>query len=549
VPDRQFFQNASEHYEAGRLIEASAACAEGLRRSPRDAGLHTLFGDVLHAQGRLDDAIAAYDRALLIDEELHGAWYASGCAFLTKRVYATALARFEQAAAIAPADAAAHHNLGTALFKLGLTDEAIRQFRRSLTLRDSFLPRTAIATSIPGSPGADHATVLAARRDWFETHLPPAPARTVSRLGAGGRLRIGYLSSFFESSHWMKPVWGLINQHDRQAFDIHLFSDCPEAKCIGYARHSRDRFHDISNLSNRDAAARIEASEIDILIDLNGYSQVTRLAVVAQKPATIQVAWFNSYATSGMGCFDYLIGDEHVIAPEEEQFYTERIVRVPGCYLTFDVRYPVPDVVDPPALNAGYVTFGCLASQYKITPPVVEAWSRILRRSPSSKLFLKNATLEHEANRSHLACRFRQHGIAADRLEFAGPAEHFDFLAAYSRIDIAVDTFPYNGGTTTSEAIWQGVPVLTFRGDRWAGRQSTSIMRTAGLDAFVADDVDDYVERAVRLAEDAQSPTRLAELRRGMRARLAAAPLCDTIAFARAIEDLYRQFARAGAGS
>ncbi|HET8549048.1 MAG TPA: hypothetical protein VFL57_13620, partial [Bryobacteraceae bacterium] len=184
--------------------------------------------------------------------------------------------------------------------------------------------------------------------------------------------------------------------------------------------------------------------------------------------------------------------------------------------------------------------------QYKITPAVVETWSRILARCPSSKLFLKNAVLEHEANQKHLAARFRRHGIPADRLEFGGRAEHYEFLAAYSRIDLALDTFPYNGGTTTSEAVWQGVPVLTFRGDRWASRQSTSIMLTAGLEEFVADDVNDYVERAVRLAQDPESPARLTELRRSMRARLAASPLCDTMRFARAMEEKYREFVAAG---
>jgi predicted O-linked N-acetylglucosamine transferase (SPINDLY family) len=189
------------------------------------------------------------------------------------------------------------------------------------------------------------------------------------------------------------------------------------------------------------------------------------------------------------------------------------------------------------------------ASQYKITPLVVEAWSRILARAPSSKLFLKNASLAHEENQNHLAARFRQHGIARNRLKFSGPAKHFEFLTAYSHMDVALDTFPYNGGTTTSEAIWQGVPVLTFRGDRWASRQSTSIMLTAGVDTFVGDDVDDYVERAVQLAQHSEAPARLNELRHGMRTRLTASPLCDTIGFARAMEDAYGRFVMSAMGN
>jgi protein O-GlcNAc transferase len=510
--------------------------------SRADADRHKQAGDLLHAEGRLEDAIAEYERALALDDGLLGAWYSCGCAWLTKEIFPKALACFEAAAALAPDDAAVQHNAGTAAFNLGLMDEAIARFRRSLELADSFLPRTAIATLIPGSPAADHAAVLAARRDWFAAHLPQPPGRGLPRDAHTRRLRIGYLSSFFQSPNWMKPVWGLINHHDRDAFDIHLFSDCAQSMCEGYEPHERDTFHDITALSNHDAARRIERSEIDLLIDLNGYSRITRLAVAAQRPAPIQAVWFNMYATSGMACFDYLIGDEHVIAPEEEPFYTEKVVRIPGSCLTFRVDYPVPDVGDPPVLSAGHVTFGCLNSQYKITPAVVDAWSQILRRVPSAKLLLKNAALEHETNREHLAERFRRLGIEAGRLEFDGPAAHWDFLAAYSRIDIALDTFPYNGGTTTSEAIWQGVPVLTFRGDRYASRMSTSIMRAAGLDAFVATDVDDYVERAVSLAAESQSAAWVSEMRRGMRARLAASQLFDTTTFTRAMEAKYREF-------
>ena len=543
MPDNPYLSEAAAHLEAGRLAEASAACAEGLRKSPAEAGLHQMHGNVLQSQQLLDEAIAAYDRALAIDDRLPGAWFASGCAQLSKGEYAAALDRFERTVALAPEFGPVHHNAGTALFKLGLADEALGRFRRSLELRDDFRARTALATLIPGGPGADHAAVLAARRDWFVEHLAPAPVKALRRgLDAGGRLRIGYLSSFFQARHWMKPVWGLVNRHDRSGFEVHLFSDGPESGCVGYRRDERDRFHDISALSNRDAAARIEASEIDILVDLNGYSNVPRLAVVAQRPAPIQAAWFNMYATSGMACFDYLVGDAQVIDPDEERFYSERVVRVPGSYLTFDVGYPVPDVADPPCRSSGRLTFGCLASQYKITPPVVEAWSRLLERAPGSKLLLKNAALGSAANRAHVSDRFARRGISADRLELEGPAEHFDFLSAYARVDVALDTFPYNGGTTTMEALWQGVPVLTFRGDRWASRQSASLLRAGGLDEFVAGGIEDYVDRAVRLAAD---PKPLADLRRGLRARLAASSVNDTTAFARSMEALYRGFVEA----
>jgi predicted O-linked N-acetylglucosamine transferase (SPINDLY family) len=375
-------------------------------------------------------------------------------------------------------------------------------------------------------------------------HLPPVdPAKKFPREPPVGRtLRIGYISSFFHSRNWMKPVWGLINHHDRQRVQVYLFSDAPESACDGgYAKQPTDQFHDISALSNVAAAERIEACNLDVLVDLNAFSRIDRLAVLSLKPAPILIAWFNMYATSGMVCYDYLVGDEHVVLPGEEEFYSERVLRLPCCYLTFEVSYPVPDVVDPPVRTAGALTFGCLASQYKITPQVVQTWSEILKRVPGTKLFLKNSTLGRDANREFFFRRFERCGIPRERIEAEGPSEHYQFLAAYGRMDIALDTFPYNGGTTTSEALWQGVPVLTFRGDRWAARQSTSILRAGGLDEFIADNRDGYVKQAVALAQAPDTPSRLTELRRNMRSRLACSSLFDTARLAKHMEELYQR--------
>lgn len=499
-----------------------------------------------HGLGRLDEAIDTYREAIRLNDHFHPAWYAIACALEVKGEDAEALRSFRKALSLAPDHGEAHHNLGKVLHKLGLVDEAMEEFRNALSLGKGFLPLTAIATLIPGSPHATNSAVLEWRRLWAQTHLPPVDPHKWSRHtpAQGRRLRIGYLSSFFQSQNWMKPVWGLVNHHNRDRFEVLLFSDGPEPACQPcYQRHPVDRFYDITGLSNRATAEMIEGCNLDILVDLNGYSRIDRLAVVALKPAPVIIGWFNLYATSGMACYDYLIGDYEVIPPEEEVFYTEKVLRIPGCYLTFEVSYPVPDVVDPPMVSNGTLTFGCLASQYKITDPVVETWSRILVSTRDTRLFLKNAALGPEANREFLAKRFESRGVARGRIVMEGPSDHFDYLAAYRSLDVALDTFPYNGGTTTSESLWQGVPVITYPGDRWAARQSTSINRAAGLEEFVADDLDDYVNRAVSLAKDPRTPARLKELRHAMRDRLAHSSLCDTTNFARNMEGLYQDIA------
>ena len=338
----------------------------------------------------------------------------------------------------------------------------------------------------------------------------------------------------------MKPVWGLINAHDRTRFEIVLFSDGPLEK-IGseYRRDSRDSFFDITGLSNEHVADLIRNQHIDILVDLNAFSKFPRLPLFAMRPAPVQVQWFALFATSGMSCFDALIGDSTVIRPGDSEFFVEPLFRVPGSYMTFEVGYSVPEITSPPCTRGNPFTFGCLAPQYKITPEVLKAWSRILEGAPRSRLILKSAFLEIEGNQEWLRDRLSANVIDNSRVILEGPAEHYAFLETYSRIDIALDTFPYNGGTTTTEALWQGVPVLTFEGDRWVGRISASLLKNAGLGEYVADHLEGHIRQAIAVANDPETPMKLSSQRRGARDRLRNTSVCDVVAFTHSIEFIY----------
>jgi predicted O-linked N-acetylglucosamine transferase (SPINDLY family) len=225
---------------------------------------------------------------------------------------------------------------------------------------------------------------------------------------------------------------------------------------------------------------------------------------------------------------------------------SERFVALPLSYLTFEVTYPVPEVAHAPCVHNRYVTFGSLVSQYKLTVPVVEAWSRILGAVPTSRLVLANRALESACNREHLLARFETCGIARDRLELLGPADHAEFLRYYDRIDVALDAFPYNGGTTTMEAIWQGVPVLTFNGDRWASRTSQTLLYRAGLGDWVMSSVDTYVDRAIALARDRAEWGMLADIRGSMREQVKQSSACDVTRLARCMERVFLLLHRLG---
>jgi predicted O-linked N-acetylglucosamine transferase (SPINDLY family) len=504
------------------------------------------LGDTLTALGRGADAAQCYESAIATEPGFARAWFASACLERDRHDYAAAAERFRQACQLRPEWAEAHHNLGQALFQTGQVDEALAEFKVAAEAGSGDVSRAMAAVIVPGSPVADNATILAVRQDWARREFAGTGRRDdrpQNAMVCPTKLRIGYLSSFFHRRNWMKPVWGVIHGHDRTGFEIHLFSDGPE-EAIGeeYRRSAGDVFHDISGLSNEAAAAAIEQAGVDVLVDLNGYSAMARLPLVAARPAPVVIGWFNLYATSGMEAYDWLVGDAVTIPEEEEQFYCERIARVPGTYLAFEVGYPAPEVSAPPCLETGgRLAFGSLASQYKITPEVVAAWSAILRQAPGSTLLIRNAGLEAEGMRGFVRARFEGEGIGADRLDLEGPAEHDEFLGSYGRIDVALDPFPYNGGTTTMEALWQGVPVISFRGDRWAARTSASLELAAGLGEFVAAGREGYVALAVELARSAETPPRLAELRRNMRDRLRRSPACDTAGLARHLERIYRE--------
>jgi predicted O-linked N-acetylglucosamine transferase (SPINDLY family) len=591
------------YYNAGVVLERLARYDEALLRlrkavelNPNSAQAHAHLASVLQLQGNVDDAIASYRQALAIDENLAPAWYGLahaqlgrrehidaiagfrraveldqqlaiawfglGCAQIALSEYAAAAESFSRLVALEPENAEAHQNLGQSLFNLGQVDPGIDHFRSAARLAESRpdaarlieLALRSIAVAIPGSPKSDHQAVLDARRAWGARHqIKLPPDGTFDRRGDRRPLRIGYVSAFFGRDNWMKPVWALINQHDRSEVQIHLFSDGEIPTTSGgaahgtvhaYRRHETDRVHEISQLDNDAVAALVRDQQIDIVVDLNGYSRMDRLPLFARRPAPVSVGWFNMYATTGVDWFDYLIGDEHVIELPEEPFYSEKIIRVPGSYLTFSVDYPVPEVTPPPCLSSGAITFGCLASQYKLTDEVLDAWCAILAACRTARLVLKNTALGRESNREYMCRAFASRGIEPARIELDGPAEHFAFLQKYAEIDIALDPFPYNGGTTTTEAIWQGVPVLTFYGDRWASRTSATILREGGLRSWVAPHVAGYIQLAIDWATATDAPLRLAELRTTMRDHLRQSSVCATEPFARAMESIYRDLWR-----
>jgi protein O-GlcNAc transferase len=496
--------------------------------------------DALHEAHKLPEAIAAYRDAVRADPGPYRAWYGLGCALYTTGAFADAVTALRRAIRCAPKAMPARATLGEALYALGQLTDSNRNYARIAREGDAMLKHLAlgnIACAAPSDPAMDNTAIRAAREAWIAAEAAAITPLAVKPRKPDGKIRVGYLGAFFGSKNWMKGYMGVINAHDRDRFEVHFLADrtAPSAEA-GYRDHADDRIWGITGVPNDRLAGLIAEAKLDVLVDLNGYSFQRRLPLLLYKAAPVQFSWVGMYGTTGIGGLDGVIGDAAVAPPEEEKFFSEPIVRVRHTYLTFDIFYPVPDVVPPPCLTNGFVTFGSLASAYKITDAVIAAWSRILKGVPGARLLLRNRTMGEPGNAADFRARFAAQGVGAERLMLEGGAEHFEFLRTYDRIDIALDAFPYNGGTTTAEAIWQGVPLITFNGDRWASRTSRTILLAAGLGDFAAPDEASFIATAIRMG---LSPEALAEPRMSQRTRLAATPAFDSAALCREMEALY----------
>ncbi|MCA9168789.1 MAG: hypothetical protein KDB23_14040, partial [Planctomycetales bacterium] len=413
------------------------------------------------ASGEYMAALRLLDRIIGLGNPSASVWLKTGNGLLAVREFAQAIGAFANAVAIDSQLVEAHHNLARAYYTLGELDRATPHLWQTVKLTDQIDPWLALATVLPNAPNASHDQVLGARREFAKRLAEASQVSAVKRPARSKRIasepiRVAYLSAHFAGRNYMKPVWALVNHHDRRRIHVHLLCDKESpTQFAGYQRHANDTIHDVSKLDDVSLASLLEQLQIDVLVDLSAFSYTSRLSLFTRPLTPVTIAWFNMYATSGLPAFDHIIGDRHVIWPAEEQYYSETVLRLPLSYLTFEVDYPVPDVAPAPCFSRQQFTFGSLVSQYKITEPTCAAWSEMLTRCPMSRLILANTELKSPHNRDYVIQRFVDNGVAREQIVCLPPTDHDKFLRYYDQIDLALDSFPYSGGTTTMEALWQ----------------------------------------------------------------------------------------------
>jgi len=356
------------------------------------------------------------------------------------------------------------------------------------------------------------------------------------------RLRIGYVSGdlrFHPVGYFLDKVFAA---HDASAVEIYCYANTVTSDAItDRLRAASHQWRVIAGLPDEAVVAQIRDDGIDILIDLAGHTDMNRLLMFALRPAPVQVSWLGYFGTAGLGAIDYTLMDKASVPPGDERWFREAIARLPYGRFCYQPHAEAPEPAAPPVCRRGYVMFGSFNNIAKIGPDVVQLWARVLDAVPRSRLLLKWTSLGEARARHRLVEAFAAAGIAEDRLELRGKSPHREMLGEYGDMDLALDPFPFGGGITSCDALWMGVPVLTLPGDRPASRQTLGFLQSLGLDDLVAASPDDYVAKAAQWAGDAD---RLAELRRTLRPRMAAAPLCDGPLFTRALEAALREMWR-----
>ncbi len=523
---------------AGEFAAALASMQAALAQDAANTAALIEAGLTYRALGRHDDARAAFERALASDPFSVPALMFLGNVAHEAAQLDAAVNRYQAALAIDPHNAALHYNLALTLMQRGEADAAVAAFRRCLAeepdypdARSSLLfALNVCAGATPEETAAEHFEWAKRYADslWREREFPNPP-------DAERRLRIGYVSADFFGHAAADFVHSFLPHHDRRDYQIICYCNAAlrEAPCDLYGHTWRD----VSALDDARLASLIEQDAIDVLVDLSGHTRGNRLLALARKPAPLQMTFLGYPNTTGMRAMDYRLTDAYADPPGAcEGLYRERLLRMPHslwCYC------PPADVAAEagalPALRNGYITFGSMNGVYKLNQDLLSLWADLLLRSKDARLLV--ATIPPGSVRERIARVFAQKGVDAARIEFVERVSKSDFRALHQRIDIALDSYPCNGGATTCDALWLGVPVISLAGDAFRARAGLSMLNAVGLPQLAARSPAGFLTLAADLAQDLG---RLQRLRAGLRQTMRNSPLCDALAYTRALEDLYR---------
>jgi len=572
------FQKAVTRYNAGQYQEAEILIENHLNRYPKDDVALNLAGLIAYHYGHHDSAIQFLQSAIQLDEREHRYHNNLGAALKDSGDFRGAIPCFHKALDLNPDYFEASYNLGGSYQALGELSQAIYWYEFTLARNPEFhLAYNNKACTYKDQGRIDKAIEVfqeAVRRnlsdavadsncllclnyleeiepaamyrhhlEWAERHAPEKSfvlCDYPNEALPNRRLRIGYVSADFRVHSVAFFMYPVIMGHDSETIEIFCYADVAKPDEVTQVLMSKaDHWINIHRMPDDQVYQCIQNDKIDILVDLAGHSGNNRMKLFARKPAPIQVAYLGYPNTTGLKAMDYRITDAVADPPgTTDMYYTEKLVRLPEGFLCYHPSAGCPDILAPPCLQNGYITFGSFNNRAKINAKVIGIWSDLLLRIPDSRLILKSSLVSDQDAKQQLLSLFVQNGIEETRIEVLPLLPFYEHLKQYQRVDIALDTFPYNGTTTTLEALWMGVPAVTLAGNMHASRVGASILSQLGLNNWIISSIHDYIDTTAVLANDIEN---LKYLRQTLRGKLQNSSLMNEKSFVLKFEAAYRR--------
>ena len=527
---------------AGKLPEAQSAYLAILERDPLN--VNALFGMAMVAEhaGDADASLHYHMRLAEMPAANARVQFALGNFFAKRYDFERARSRYRRVVDLVPEWSGAWNNLGNVEKYLGNLRGAIACYDRAVaTDPDNAALHSNALISVHYDYSTSHDQLFARHLAWTERHAAryyPHTRGWVNSKEPDRRLRLGYLSACFDGrilGHFLRNV---LPHHDDERFATYAYSSTlHQDDFTASLRSTVDHWREIRELPDDAVAAQVETDEIDILVDLDGHTPGSRLLVCARKPAPVQVTWLGYFNTTGLRTVDYILTDRYTTPDASPQRFTEIPLRLPDSRFCYAPVPYAPPVSVLPRTQQDAFTFGSFNRYDKLGPEVIDSWAEILRRVPASRLIIKNSAIAVPYARMELSRRLVGLGIPVNRFELRAKSPHADMLAEYGEIDLGLDTFPYNGGLTTCEALWMGVPIVAIEEERMISRQTSAMLRLVGAEEFIARTRDEYVALAVQWANDVE---RLASVRQSLRERMRSSPLCDGVRFTKNLERVLR---------
>jgi predicted O-linked N-acetylglucosamine transferase (SPINDLY family) len=560
----------------GRFSEAEQSLRQAVRLDPNDQLTLNHLGIVLLRLDRPSQAMTYFRRVLTLDPRSAQAHCNVGAALRQLGEHAAAMDSFRHALALNPTLSAAHAGMGEVLVDLGRPEEALERQREAVRLKpDSSRSHAALATAL-GLVGhlaeaeqsyrralelepdyreghsnliflldlmetTDVRTQQEERRRWYLQHAQKHESKAKphrNNRDPDRKLRIGYVSADFKNHSAFHAIAPVICGHDRSDFEVFCYSGVKhEDDATARIRMAADAWRPMLGVADDELAEQIRRDGVDILVDLSGHSDGHRLLVFARKPAPVQVTAWGHATGTGLKTMDYLFSDPVIVPREQRTFFAEELVDLP-CVLGYEAPEYMPAVSALPSTGGEPFTFGCVNRLQKITDRAIALWGRILASAPGARLLFKDGILDDASLRQRFLRRLQEvGGIASDRVVLLGRSAHAHHLATYQRVDIGLDPFPQNGGISTVEALYMGVPVVTLCGATVPSRLTASFLTGMQMQDWIAETDDDYVRIALQKKSD---PGALATLRGQLRTRSAQSPFGDLAGYVRAVEQAYR---------